>query len=100
MRAVISSNAHTDDEVRKAIGELHTRYEYVADPHTAIGYLGAKGRSHAIFLATAHPAKFREVVEPIIGMPVPLPDPLAEALARNKSVQRISPVLSELVKLL
>jgi len=100
MRAVISSNPHTDDEVRKAIAELHKRYDYIADPHTAIGYLGAKGRSQAIFLATAHPAKFREVVEPIIGMPVPLPDPLADALARNKSVQRISPALSELVKLL
>jgi threonine synthase len=100
MRAVISSNRHTDDEVRKAIAELHKRYDYIADPHTAIGYLGAKGRSQAIFLATAHPAKFREVVEPIIGMPVSLPDPLADALARNKSVQRISPALSELVKLL
>lgn len=100
IRAVISSNPHTDDEVRKAIAELHKRYDYVADPHTAIGYLGAKGRSHAIFLATAHPAKFRDVVEPIIGMPVALPDPLADALARNKSVQRISPRLAELAKLL
>ena len=100
LRALISSNAHTDDEVRKAIGELHKKYSYVADPHTAIGYLGARGRSNALFLSTAHPAKFREVVEPIIGVPVPLPDPLAEALARNKSVQRISPVLGELAKLL
>ena len=86
--------------VRKAIAELHTRYDYIADPHTAIGYLGARGRSQAILLATAHPAKFRDVVEPIIGVPVPLPDPLADALARNKSVQRIRPVLSELGKLL
>jgi threonine synthase len=100
MRALVSSTAHTDDEVRGAISELRKKYGYIADPHTAIGYLGAKGRSHAIFLATAHPAKFREVVEPIIGAPVPLPDPLAEALARNKSVQRISPALSELAKLL
>ena len=100
MRALISSHPHTDDEVKKAIAELHKKYGYVADPHTAIGYLGAKGRSHAIFLATAHPAKFREVVEPVIGAPVPLPDPLAEALARNKSVQRISPALTELAKLL
>jgi threonine synthase len=53
-----------------------------------------------LFLATAHPAKFRDVVEPIIGAPIPLPDPLAEALARKKVVQRISPVLGELAKLL
>jgi threonine synthase len=100
MRALISSAPHTDDQVRSAIAELHKKYGYIADPHTAIGYLGAKGRPHAIFLATAHPAKFREVVEPIIGATVPLPDPLAEALARNKSVQRISPALTDLAKLL
>lgn len=100
MRSLISSNPHTDSDVKKAIAELYQKYEYVADPHTAIAYLGAKGRSHALFLATAHPAKFREIVEPIIGVPVPLPDPLADALARNKSVQRISPVLGELMKLL
>ena len=100
MRALISSTPHTDDDVREAIAELYKKYSYVADPHTAIGYLGAKGRSNALFLSTAHPAKFREVVEPIIGVPVPLPDPLAEALARKKSVQRISPSLADLVKLL
>ena len=100
IRALISSNAHSDEEVREAIAELHGKYSYVADPHTAIGYLGAKGRSNALFLATAHPAKFRDIVEPIVGVPVPLPDPLADALARNKSVQRISPALRELAKLL
>jgi threonine synthase len=100
MRALITSKAHTDDEVRAAIGELQKKYSYVADPHSAIAYLGVRGRSNALFLATAHPAKFRDVVEPVIGVPVPLPDPLVEALARNKTVQRISPVLGELVKLL
>lgn len=100
MRALIATNRHTDAEVRGAIGRLYTQYQYVADPHTAIGYLGAKGRSNALFLSTAHPAKFREVVEPIIGVAVPLPDPLAELLARQKIVQRITPSLSELSKLL
>jgi threonine synthase len=100
MRALISSHAHTDQEVREAIAELFEKFSYVADPHTAIGYLGAKNRDHALFLATAHPAKFREVVEPIIGAPVPLPDPLAAALAQRKDVQRIRPVLGELAKLL
>ena len=100
MRALISSNPHTDDEVRKAIAELDQKYGYVADPHTAIAYLGARGRSIALFLSTAHPAKFRDVVEPIIGKPVVVPDALAETLARKKVVQRISPVLADLVKLL
>ncbi len=103
MRKLIVSHAYRDDEVRSAIAELYKRHQYVADPHTAIAYLGAqgaRGAQGALFLSTAHPAKFREVVEPIIGVPVPIPDPLAEALARKKIVQRISPVLGELTKLL
>ena len=42
-----------------------------------------------VFLATAHPAKFREVVEPIIGRPIEKPAPLAEALARPRHIMRI-----------
>ncbi|MEO7133953.1 MAG: threonine synthase [Vicinamibacterales bacterium] len=106
MRKVISTASHTDDEVRGAIAELYKQYSYVADPHSAIGYLGAAearrgtGATCALFLATAHPAKFREVVEPIIGKPVPLPDALAETLARKKTIERIGPALGELSKLL
>ena len=106
MRKVIVSAAHTDEEARAAIAELHTKYGYIADPHTAIGYLGAVGARRAagapcaLFLSTAHPAKFREVVEPVIGKLVPLPDALAETLARKKTIQRIGPALGELSKLL
>lgn len=106
LREVVSTSAHTDAEVRDAIAELDRKYSYVADPHTAIGYLGlsgpsgGSGASGAVFLSTAHPAKFRDVVEPVIGRPVPLPDALAATLTRSKSIQRISPQLGELAKLL
>jgi threonine synthase len=100
MRKVISTAAHTDQEVRGAIAEMNTKYAYVADPHTAIGYLGRSKTTNSLVLSTAHPAKFRDVVEPVIGKPVPLPDALAETLARKKDVQRIGPTLAELTKLL
>lgn len=100
MRRVITSRAYTDADVRGAIAELHRKYHYVADPHTAIGYLGVPPKTNAIFLATAHPAKFREVVEPVIGIAVPLPKALAETLALKKVVHRIGPALAELSKLL
>jgi len=102
MKAVITSERHTDDEVRKAITTLFEKYDYVADPHTAIGYLGVpeKRIGLALVLATAHPAKFREVVQPLIRTEVPLPDALAATLARRKDVQRIRPELDELSKLL
>lgn len=113
MRRLISTHAHTDAEVKSAIAELHEKYGYVADPHTAIGYLGTLGTHPEapeapkapkvparIFLSTAHPAKFGDVVESVIGKPVPLPDALAETLARKKIVERIGPSLAELSKLL
>ncbi|MDP2320154.1 MAG: threonine synthase [Acidobacteriota bacterium] len=123
MSDLITANAHTDADVKRAIAELHTRYGYVADPHTAIAYLGTQAPGHPstqvpwhpgtlapwhpgtlapwhLFLGTAHPAKFREVVEPAIGQAVVLPGPLAEALARPRLVERISPTLGQLAKLL
>jgi len=102
MKAVITTERHTDDEVREAIATLFVKYGYVADPHTAIGYLGVpeKRTGPFLFLATAHPAKFREVVQLVIRTEVPLPDALAATLARKKEVQRIRPELPELSKLL
>ena len=96
IRSLITSTAHTDHEVRAAMTELYRRFGYVADPHTAIAYLGKA----AMFLSTAHPAKFREVVEPAIGTTVPVPAPLAAALARKKTVQRIGAAMNELKDLL
>ena len=120
MRATVSPSVHTDDDVRRAIGELHRRYGYVADPHTAIAYLGTQASSlqpgprrgsragveglepsiPLVFLATAHPAKFSDVVEPAIGRTVQLPEALAATLERPRFAARIGATLGELSKLL
>jgi threonine synthase len=103
MREAISTSVHRDDDVRGAIRDLWREYGYLADPHTAIAYLGSKrarDRRPVIFLATAHPAKFREVVEPIIGREVPLPAALADAIGRQRRVERIPPTLDALAPLL
>lgn len=106
VRAAMGTSVHTDAEVRSAMQELDSRYGYVADPHTAIAYLGAKhclssdASSQVLFLATAHPAKFGEVVEPALGRPVPVPAPLAEALRRPRQIVRIPPTLDALAPLL
>jgi len=111
MRAVIGSSVHTDHDVRRAIAELHQRYGYIADPHTAIAYLGTQTRQpfstpapehlsprapEHLFLSTAHPAKFADVVEPVLGQAVPMPAALAQALARPRLIERIGPTLGEL----
>ena len=101
MRMLISSTAHTDDEVRRAIAELHHRFHYVADPHTAIAFLGtSKEAPGTLFLSTAHPAKFRDVVEPVLNTTVQLPAALADTLTRTKVALHIGPELDELVELL
>jgi threonine synthase len=107
MQRMISASVHTDDQTRNAITELYQRYGYVADPHTAIAYLGTRAPQHAstsapqhLFLSTAHPAKFAETVEPAIGQPVAMPEPLAQALARPRLIERIGPTPAELANLL
>jgi threonine synthase len=81
----------TDDETLAAMKMLHDRYGYIADPHTAVGVLGweAYKREHSepaqgLVLATAHPAKFADVVMKAIGTAPPLPDRLAAYLKREK----------------
>jgi threonine synthase len=43
-----------------------------------------------VFIATAHPAKFAEIVEPIVGCDIPKPGPLVEALARGRQIVRMA----------
>jgi threonine synthase len=101
MRLLISSTAHSDDEVRRAIAGLHDRFDYVADPHTAIAFLGTgHDPQRTLFLGTAHPAKFRDVVEPVVRETVQLPAALADTLMRPKVALQIGPHLAELADLL
>jgi threonine synthase len=105
VKYAMSASVHTDDEVRAAIAEMDERHDYIADPHTAIAYLGARaclgaGAPQVLMLATAHPAKFGEVVEASIGRPVDVPRPLAEAMARPRKIHRIVPELDALATLL
>lgn len=92
IRAVVSTSVHTDADLQGAIRELDRRYGYVADPHTAIAYLGAR-RTGGLFLATAHPAKFGETVERMIERPVETPAALVEAMGRPNLSIAIEPQL-------
>jgi threonine synthase len=81
----------TDEETLAAMNMLYQRFGYIADPHTAVGVLGweAYRREHAepaqgLVLATAHPAKFAEVVRKAVGVVSPLPDRLAAYLDKPK----------------
>ena len=99
VRADVHGVAFDDAQVTAAIREVDARYGYVLDPHSAIAWLGLEGQP-GIFIATAHPAKFRETVEPAIGRHVDLPPALREALDRARLITRITPRLPELADVL
>ena len=94
MRSDIVGSRHDDGEVRATIRRVYDECGYLLDPHSAIAYLGLKAHAPGapgIFLATAHPAKFIEIVEPIIGLTTSqrrdlTPEPLAHALAQPRQV--------------
>ncbi|NNF02404.1 MAG: threonine synthase [Bacteroidia bacterium] len=84
----IWSASYTDEETRMTLKRVFTDENYLMDPHGAVGYLGLKnflkqnnGYS-GIFLETAHPSKFLEVVEETIGQKVEIPERLA--ILKNK----------------
>ncbi|MCF6295359.1 MAG: threonine synthase [Flavobacteriaceae bacterium] len=86
----LSSYSFTDDDTRAAMQEIYSNYNYVADPHGAVGYLGAKvylrtnPTAHCVFLETAHPTKFLEVVEEVIKEKQELPAQIKGVMDKKK----------------
>ena len=87
----IWGHAATDEETLCEMKAIHDRFGYLPDPHTAVGVFcwEAYKLEHAepaqgLVLATAHPAKFADVVKKAIGSAPPLPDRLASYLKRKK----------------
>lgn len=96
IRSDVTGSRHDDDEVRATIQKVYEERGYLLDPHSAIAYMGLKShvasgfsQGPGVFLATAHPAKFAEVVEPVIGRAIPKPQPLVDALATKREVLEI-----------
>ncbi|HLE69578.1 MAG TPA: threonine synthase [Vicinamibacteria bacterium] len=99
IRRDLLGSAHTDEETLGAMRDLYRRTGYVLDPHSAVAYLGAlhgmttqRNRPTALFLSTAHPAKFQETVERAIESKIELPPALAQALDRP---ERFLPIPAE-----
>ncbi|HEU4606971.1 MAG TPA: threonine synthase, partial [Chitinophagaceae bacterium] len=86
----LSSCSISDDETRATIRRVYQEYDYLLDPHGAVGflalerYLQAHPDSQGILLETAHPVKFYDVVEPLIGEKVPLPNAVKEIMQLPK----------------
>jgi len=90
LRRDVVGFAYDDGRVIEEIGRVYRTHRYLLDPHSAIAWLALHEqlahdpKAHGVFLSTAHPAKFREVVEPAIGERIELPRVLADAITRPR----------------
>ena len=94
-----------DSETRRCITEVHEQTGYVLDPHSAVAYHVAKQHHDleagpTVVLATAHPAKFPDVVEAAISSKVEPPQELLAVMKRKELFSEIKPTLRELEALL
>ena len=109
MRRILLGVSVTDSQTRETIVSVHEQHGYFIDPHSAVGWKGvdnlfAENKLAGIvdtgdpvgILCTAHPVKFSEVVEPLVGKP-PVPASLAGAMERTVNSKTIPADVSVLI---
>ena len=86
LKNICSSYSFSDRETHKAMQDLYENVSYIADPHGSVGYLGLQKyceenpNVYGVFLETAHPVKFLDVVEKAIKTKVNIPPQIEEIL--------------------
>jgi threonine synthase len=90
LKNALSSYSISDDETRQTIKEVYEKENYLLDPHGAVAYLSLKNYleqhpgQQGLFLETAHPVKFYDVVEPVIHQQIPIPESVKNILDKEK----------------
>ncbi|WP_340104776.1 threonine synthase [Rhodohalobacter sp. 8-1] len=102
IRHHIKGYSFTDDSTLSMIRKVYEKYNYITDPHTAIGLLAAEEyrkdydkNAPRIVLSTAHPSKFLDVVEPEINGKVSIPKRLSNAILEDEMSFPLSSCYSE-----
>ena len=102
--AEISGATYSDEQIKKAMVDCLNDNAYVCDPHGACGYQalveGLKPGEVGFFLETAHPAKFKDTVEPIINQPVAIPATLQKFMNGTKQTQPMTKEFADFKKFL
>jgi threonine synthase len=97
MRQYIFSVSITDEQTRQTIKSVYDRYHIVLEQHGAVGWAGLEAyldtvpdKKLAICLETAHPAKFPEEIQKLLGLTLPLPEGMKDIDLREGSAVSIS----------
>ena len=84
----ITGATYTDAQIAETMRDCYARTGYVLDPHGACGYRALKDQLRpdeiGIFLETAHPAKFKDTVDRILGIDLPIPEKLQAFMRGTK----------------
>ncbi len=93
----------SDEETERHLRRVYNSTGYIMCPHTAVGHLAMEAFANdvtrdfiKVTVATAHPAKFADSVERIIGTDIPLPQALASIMKKEKRARKLAPTLDAL----
>lgn len=92
--SIISGATYTDDEIKAAVKQCFKDNGYILDPHGACGYQALednlkKGET-GVFCETAHPAKFKDIIEKIIDKEIEIPQRLSDFMKGKKQTVELS----------
>jgi threonine synthase len=97
--SLISGATYTDDQIRQTMRACHEDTNYILDPHGACGYQalaeGLQPNEVGVFCETAHPAKFKEKVDEILGIDVEIPERLANFMKGQKQSVPMTKVFAD-----
>ncbi|MBG6129691.1 threonine synthase [Aquimarina sp. EL_43] len=84
-----SAYSFNDDQTRETMKMIYDETGYIADPHGAVGYLGLKkyevtNDQYGIFLETAHPVKFLNIVEETLDTTIEIPNQIQKVMGKEK----------------
>ena len=96
IKSNLSGFKFEDNKTKEAIKEIYINSNFIADPHGAVGYLGLKKylKNHnnkiGVFMETAHPIKFIDVVENTLDIKLKLPERIKKILKKEKRSTKIN----------
>ena len=90
----VGGATYNDEQIAKGVKETWEETNYLLDPHGACGYLALKEQLNpeeiGVFLETAHPAKFKDTIDKILGEEIEIPETLQKFMKGKKETVELS----------
>ena len=99
---VLFSRSYSNQQTIEAIKRVNSHYQYLLDPHGAVGYLAIEeymrnypGNDTFILIETAHPTKFSSIIEQASVEPPKIPELLKQCLTKKRHSVQLSSNINE-----